>query len=355
MDDEESGVVLVNGSSNIYAGIAGEDAPDVIFRNAIAHQKGPVGKDSFVGDEAQQLRGFYSLSYPVQHGLVTDWDAMQRIWEHAFHKLNRQPQDTPCLLADALLNPMGQREKTAQVLFEGLGCPGVTIEDKAKLTCYSYGRNIAVVVNCGEGVTSVWPLYESHLIASAMRRQNFAGGEVTRYLADCLNRQGLAFASSQDIETVREIKEKLCCVPPNPELTHKKLPVYSLPGGSQVKLNQEAVSCGELLFRPSLIGRKEQGIHELVYDTLMECDIDTRRNFYCNILIAGGSTLFKGFQARLDAEMRSLLPPIRMRVVAAEERILSCWIGGSILASLSMHAYVSKALYEEYGPSIIHR
>ena len=37
-------------------------------------------KESYVGDEAQSRRGILTLRYPIEHGIVTNWEDMEKIW-----------------------------------------------------------------------------------------------------------------------------------------------------------------------------------------------------------------------------------------------------------------------------------
>jgi actin len=90
----------------------------------------------------------------------------------------------------------------------------------------------------------------------------------------------------------------------------------------------------------------------------MKCDLDIRRDLYSNIVMSGGSTMFAGISERLAKELQGLAPAaMKVKVVAPPERKYSVWIGGSILSSLStfQQMWISKAEYDESGPSIVHR
>jgi len=41
---------------------------------------GVAHRDTYVGDAAQAMRGVLSLRYPIEHGIVTDWDDMELVW-----------------------------------------------------------------------------------------------------------------------------------------------------------------------------------------------------------------------------------------------------------------------------------
>lgn len=57
-----------------------------------------------------------SLKYPIEHGIVTNWDDMEKIWNLAFdNQLRVDPKDFPVLLTEAILNPKSNREKMTQV------------------------------------------------------------------------------------------------------------------------------------------------------------------------------------------------------------------------------------------------
>ena len=128
--------------------------------------------------------------------------------------------------------------------------------------------------------------------------------------------------------------------------------------GNVIVIGNERFRCPEVLFQPSLIGKEASGIHDCTFQTIMKCDIDIRRDLYANIVMSGGTTMFPGIAERMTKELTALAPStMKIKVVAPPERKYSVWIGGSILASLStfQQMWISKAEYDESGPSIVHR
>ena len=136
---------------------------------------------------------------------------------------------------------------------------------------------------------------------------------------------------------------------------------FVLPDGQKVILGKERFCCPEILFQPQLAQRNDiasEGIQKYIYDSIMKCEEPIRRDFFKHILIAGGNTLFPNISQRLWREINTLAPHNhRTKIIENPERKYSAWLGGSIHATLStFHTmWISKAEFDESGPSVIHR
>merc|ERR1739838_78653 len=362
-------VVIDNGSGVIKAGVAGDQVPKCHFPNYIGRPKhvrvmaGALEGDLFVGPKAQEHRGLLSIRYPMEHGIVTDWNDMERIWQYIYSKdqLQTFAEEHPVLLTEAPLNPRKNREKAAEIFFETFNVPALFVSMQAVLSLYATGRTTGVVLDAGDGVTHAVPIYEGFAMPHSIMRVDIAGRDVTRYLRLLLRKEGLDFHTSAELEVVKAIKEKACYLSINPqkeETVETERAKYTLPDGSAVEVGASRFRAPEILFRPDLIGDECEGIHQVLAFAIQKSDLDLRKVLYSNIVLSGGSTLFKGFGDRLLSEVKRLAPKdIKIRMAAPQERLYSTWIGGSILASLDTFKkmWVSKQEYEEDGVKAIHR
>jgi len=371
-DEDVAALVCDNGSGMCKAGFAGDDAPRAVFPSIVGrprHQGVMVGmgqKDAYVGDEAQSKRGILTLKYPVEHGIITNWDDMEKIWHHTFFdQLKVSPEEHHVLMTEAPMNPRTNREKMTQIMFETFSVPALYVNIQAVLSLYASGRTTGVVLDSGDGVTHTVPIYDGYALPHAILRLNLAGRDLTNYLQRILVQRGYTFTSSAEREIVRELKEKSCYVAIDFESEYEKsqktdecIEQHELPDGSIMTINDERFRASEVLFRPELVGKETEGIHYLAYDSVERCEMDIRKELLNDIVLSGGSTMFPGMAERLQHEVSQLcMSHVPVNIVAPPERKYSVWIGGSILSSLStfQSLWISRSEYEEEGPSIIHR
>ena len=337
---------------------------------------GALDGDVFIGSRAQELRGLLKLKYPLEHGVVTDWNDMERIWAHIYEEELKVPaEDHPVLLTEAPHNPRKNRDRAAEVMFETFEVPALFLSIKAVLSLYASGRTTGVVLDSGDGVSHAVPIYEGFAIPNAIRRVDVAGRDVTRYLQLLLRKDtGLRMTTSAEMEIVRDIKETRSYVAVDIAREEKEsllglsslaLPAtttsddsssYRLPDGQLVKLGGERFRCNELLFDPEIIGSESEGVHALLVNSISRCDLDLRKDLFENIVLSGGTTLTRGFGDRLLREVRGLaVRDAKVRIYAPPERRTSTWIGASILAGLSTFSrmWVSADEYTE-NPNCVH-
>lgn len=367
-------IVVDNGTGITKNGYAGEDQPRSVFPTLIGYPKYTsimtdvehYTREYYIGEEALQLRGVLRLSYPVGHGIVEDWGAMEKIWHYTFYTdLRLDPAEHPILLTEPPLNPRPNREKMCEIMFETFNIPALYIAMQAVLSLYASGRTTGLVCDSGTGVTHVVPIYEGFALTHAISRLDLAGRDITEYLMRLLRQRGYALTTSAEKEIVRDIKEKLCYVALDPEkelkLAEKVSGMeksYMLPDGETLTVGVERFLAPEVFFNPGAVGKETSPMDEVIVESVSKCDIDLRRDLYANIVLSGGSTMFPGLKERLTKEIAEMIPEnVEVKIIAPPERMYSVWIGGSILSSLKtfQKMWVTRKEYKDIGPAVVHR
>eukprot|EP00947_MAST-08B_sp_MAST-8B-sp1_P003449 g3449.t1 len=369
---------------------------------------------------------------PIKRGVVDgDWDAMAAIWDNIFqNELHVDPEASamPVLLTDAAPRRGGgfsesrsgsgggggpggkdgmkeskadgggggskgdgsgggskegppdgvsaQRGRAAQIMFEQFKVPGLFISTTPVLSLFAAGRTRGVVVESGEGVTSVVPIFEGVPLQHAQQRVDLAGTDLTTFLAERLASRGYAFAEGAAEDPVQRrlvqgIKERACAVALDYDEALRAgggggggggggeaeagVQTHELPDGTVVSIDAECRSgTAEVLFRPSLIGRGEdvKGLGELTAEVLSHLDEELLGDMYGSVVLAGGTSMVGGLKARMTAELRASAPEeAEVCVVTDSQRKYAAWIGGSMLASFPTFPkiQITRQEYEEEG------
>ena len=136
-----------------------------------------------VGEEASKLRSLLEISYPMENGVVRNWDDMCHVWDHTFYdKMGLDPSQAKILLTEPPMNPTSNRRKMFEVMFEKYSFHSAYTAIQAVLTLYAQGLLTGVVVDSGDGVTHICPVYEGYALPHLTRRLDIAGRDITKYL-----------------------------------------------------------------------------------------------------------------------------------------------------------------------------
>eukprot|EP01083_Nonionella_stella_P004342 12551_1 len=196
-------IVIDNGSFAIKAGFGGVNAPKAVFQNALCLKKmvDKQQKTCFVDKDTE-------TEYPVQNGIITSWNLMEKIWNQKFHnELRISPQDTSILMTECPLNPMANREKSTQILFEIFNFRAIYLAIDAVMALYQSGRTSGQVVDCGYQRTHLVPVWEGYALPHAVSRYSTGGYHITKYLEHLLLKRHPE-ARDIKIEDVRNMKEQ---------------------------------------------------------------------------------------------------------------------------------------------------
>ncbi|KAJ3343406.1 Arp2/3 complex subunit, actin nucleation center, partial [Kappamyces sp. JEL0680] len=339
----------------VKCGFSGTNFPTSIFPAVVGRpilraeekQGDTLIKDIVVGDEAAALRAQLQMSYPMENGIVRNWDDMYHLWDYTFkEKLGiTNCNDHKILLTEPAMNPKKNREKMLEVMFEHYGFNGAYIAIQAVLTLYAQGLQTGVVVDSGDGVTHIVPVYDGYALPHLVRRLDVAGRDITRYLIKLLLLRGYAFNRTADFETIRQLKEKL-------------------PDGRVIKVGSERFEAPEALFQPHLVDVESPGMAELLFNTINAAEIDVRAELYKHIVLSGGSSMYPGLPSRLEKEVKQLylervlqgdtsrLGKFKIRVEDPPRRKHMVFLGGAVLGEIMKSHdsfWISKQEWQEMG------
>ncbi|XP_041467075.1 actin-related protein 3 [Lytechinus variegatus] len=399
--------VIDPGTGYTKLGYAGNTEPQYIFPSAIAIKesakigdqasrrlgRGVEDLDFFIGDEAIDKPN-YATKYPVRHGIVEDWDLMERFLEQSIFKyLRAEPEDHYFLLTEPPLNTPENREYLAEIMFESFNVQGLYIAVQAVLalaaswTSKQQGERslTGVVVDSGDGVTHVIPVAEGYVIGSCIKHIPIAGRDITYFIQQLLRDREPSIPPEQSLETAKAIKERWGYVCPD---IAKEFNKYDTDPGKWIKkfdgvnsINKQPFSVDvayerflgpEIFFHPEFSNPDfTTPISETVDIVIQNCPIDVRRPLYKNIVLSGGSTMFRDFGRKLKRDVQKVVDnrlklseqlsggrlkpkPIETQVITHHMQRYAVWFGGSMLASTPEFYTAShtKADYDEYGPSI---
>ncbi|EFJ41468.1 actin-related protein Arp2 [Volvox carteri f. nagariensis] len=373
-------VVCDNGTGLVKCGFAGDSFPRAVFPCLVGRPtfryNDPFSqqqqlKDIYVGTEASSNKAQLELLYPMRNGIVQSWDDMGLIWDHAFspEQLNVDPSECRILLTDPAMNPTANRQRMLEVMFEKYGFSGANMQIQAVLTLYAQGLLTGLVLDSGDGVSHAVAVVDGYAFPHQTKRLNVAGRHVTSHLLELLQRRGYALSHTSDLDTVRDIKERLAYVAFDyqKELklareTTQLMRSYTLPDGRVIRLGPERFMAPEAMFNPRLLDVEAPGIAEMAFNAIQDAPIDNRRALYEHIVVSGGSTMYPGMSTRMDKEIRTLyvervlkgdrtrLRKLKLHIADPPNRKYMVFLGGAVLADIMKdHTdfWITREQYQE--------
>lgn len=373
-------IIIDIGTRNLRIGMGGEKNPFSVFPTIVSRSRYKMQlfglckeKDTYVGKEAIEKRGILNLKSPIERGITINWDDWEKIIHQSFYYfLKANPEENYVLLTEPFLNPKTNQEKTTQIIFETFSCRGIKIVHPCELTMYASGNNgNGVVVDVGDGLTQIMTFVDGYNITNANYRMDFGGRDVSDYLMKLLNEKGYFYKNDIDLETVYNIKEKLCFLKnetflnKNEKIKKFEEKKYFLPDGNSILISDELFKSSEILFNPYLCGSQFDGISTNIFDSISKADPTLRKLLFKNIILSGGCTTMNGFDERLSNDLSKIVnkstkveflnKKFEKDEKDKDERKILSWKGASILSALSNVLFKTKEEYDECGPCILTR
>ena len=366
-DEKGKSIIIDNGTGYIKAAISGEEDSKIIIPSCIGKPKSSDSsyeeKNDYVfGDDIELMKKDLKIEYPINRGIIQDWDLMEKIWGYVLYKLHSSPEECNVMLTQPIVNPKNQAEKMIQIMFETFDVQGFYVTNPPFLSFYSIGKVTGLAVDSGTSLTQYLAMLEGYLLPGKRDLIEFGGKDLTEYLVRLLNEiQYIPIDKEKDI--AREAKEKACYVALDYQSEFKYVEPfeYTLPDGNNIFIRDQRIRCCEALFNPSLAGIDyDENIAEYCNKCIKSCDYDQRNDLYSNIILSGGNTMFEGFAERFVKEIKKLAGYKYEEVVKVTthyEKNLAALKGGSVLSSLSEfeEKWITKNEYKESGLYILDR
>lgn len=227
-------------------------------------------KSTLICDHEEIGRRDAACNHPMKGGIVQDWNAMEQLWDYAFGSLMEIDKETAMpqlLMTQSPLETRKQRDKIIEYMFESMNIGKIALGKASSLVLYAQGLLTGLVVECGDGVTHVEPVYEGFCPCHLIKRHPVTGRSITEYLAKLLQRRGYRYGSMSNIGTIKDVKEKLCYATSNLNVDKRLAQEttvldedHILPDGTKIKIGHERFEATEAFFDPSLIGMDCKGI-----------------------------------------------------------------------------------------------
>lgn len=267
--DVNEHIVIDLGNAITKVGFSGEDLPTYVMpsihgrsiyadmekKNEITYEL----KTNLFGYEALDSKENYRIKNlsAGDHKTATDLEFGEMIRELMETKLSIIPSDYKVIVNISPIKNQDNIVTLGRIFLEDLGFKGLAMINSSSLSLFSTGRTSGIVIECGERRTYTVPIYEGFPLYHALNKNKIGGRDVTDIIAKGTGELGVL---PDDIQNLRSIKEKMCCVPYLEDIsyyinndqdiiTNDKM-LYKLPDDNIIEIPKRCrLLAGEVLFK----------------------------------------------------------------------------------------------------------
>lgn len=334
----ENTIVLDIGCGFCKIGFAGDSNPSYIFPSIIGRPSNSATNlfanmnDIPVGENCNAA--IHTITYPIQHGIVADWDGLEYIIDYAFNKLlgTSDLSNHPIIITDSVYGDRRYRHFMADILFRRFHVSHFYVNYQPFFSILSRpGRCNGIVLEIGDGITQIFPCIGGYPIKTGMNKYPIGGRDISEYLMKKFDSSDLH--GKNHLKDFSIIKEKYCRVALDYQNERSLIePISFTYNDHQFTIGTEQIDAPEILFHPNEVSGFEYGIHILLYNAIRECNPSIQKNLYEKVIISGGIAGMKGLDKRLEKELKLLAPDEVINVYALPNSSESSWKGASKFA-----------------------
>ena len=379
-------IVIDLGNAYTKIGFSGEDQPTITIPSIYARSKiydSDKKNELSSYDQKMDVFGYeatepqYQTDYnilnltPGDHKEKTSKEFLEFLRDALENKMGISPPDYDVIVN---ISPIKNEENIriyGRVFIDELGFKAMAMINSSSLSLYSTGRTSGLVVQCGEMRTYTVPIFEGFPLYHALSKNKLGGKDLTD-----IYRRGIEEANlnvrSEDIQTLRNIKERTSCVPyiypcdyyldeNFQDIILEETRLYKLPDDTIIDIPRKCrLLASEMLFNPKVVDKEDLGLRDLIVNSVRKSEIvndSLKETLVNNIILSGGTTMIHGFSERIKKELSGYKDEnewsleFKPNVIADNNRYISKWIGMSMIASMSAFdkLFIKKAEFQELG------
>ena len=327
--DEKEALIFSTGTYETQIGLAGNDRPNYIVSNFSDKFNYLLSEDGCFNDCFFDFLGEFLVEKSIS--------------------LEKQS----VLFNEPLKENKKNRERIVSVLFEKDGVSEFFICNSGVLTSFSFGKSTCLLLDSAHSHSSVVPIHDGLLLKSALKTSKINGKFINDLIATKL--KGNQILTGNPLYNLNRVK---CAYFEskgefNGELTLPDERKLSVAIGRDVY---------DEIMKEGFDVNSPNSFYKCIFDSISSVQLDIKRELIENIFVSGGNSLIsENFCSEIKEKLRQIVAQntkVGVRTHTSKvERNLGCFLGSSILASLSVFSEytIKNEEYQEYGAGIVER